>query len=101
MAIGRKGSFGVSLHQMVQAIVTVLAVINPVVCGSIFVTLTPKLPPAQRRQAAVKVALSILIILVASALIGLQVLSIFGISLDVFRIVGGLIIAYMRPMVCP
>ena len=31
----------------------------------------------------------------ASALIGLQVLSIFGISLDVFRIVGGMIIAYI------
>ena len=84
-----------SFHQALQAIVTVLAVINPVVCGSIFLTLTPKLGPVQRRQAAVKVALSILIILVASALIGLRVLSIFGISLDVFRIVGGMIIAYM------
>ena len=30
-----------------------------------------------------------------SALIGLKVLSIFSISLDVFRIVGGMIIAYM------
>jgi MarC family integral membrane protein len=83
------------LHQMVQAIVTVLAVINPVVCGSIFLTLTPKFLPAQRRWAAVRVALSILIILVASALIGLKVLSVFNISLDVFRIVGGMIIAYM------
>ena len=34
-------------------------------------------------------------ILIASALIGLRVLSIFGISLDVFRIVGGMIVAYM------
>jgi multiple antibiotic resistance protein len=79
----------------VQAVVTVLAVINPVVCGSIFLTLTPQLAPAQRRSAAVRVALSILIILVASALIGLKVLGVFGISLDVFRIVGGMIIAYM------
>jgi multiple antibiotic resistance protein len=83
------------LQQMAQAIVTVLAVINPVVCGSIFLTLTPKLAPSQRRLAAVRVAVSILIILVGSALIGLKVLSIFGISLDVFRIVGGMIIAYM------
>ena len=80
---------------MVQAIVTVLAVINPVVCGAIFLTLTPKLLPSQRRRAAIKVALSILIILVASALVGLKVLGIFGISLDVFRIVGGMIVAYM------
>src|SRR5271169_3703551 len=85
----------VSLHQMVQAIVTVLAVINPVVCGSIFLTLTQTLEPRQKWRAAVKVALSILVILVVSALAGLKVLSIFGISLDVFRIVGGMIIAYM------
>jgi multiple antibiotic resistance protein len=84
-----------SLHQIVQAVVTVLAVINPVVCGAMFLALTSKLAPAQRRSAAIKVALSILIILLASALMGLKVLSIFGISLDVFRIVGGMIIAYM------
>jgi multiple antibiotic resistance protein len=85
----------VSLHQIVQAIVTVLAVINPVVCGSVFLTLTPQLLPEQRRRAAVRVTLSILVILVASALIGLKILSVFNISLDVFKIVGGMIIAYM------
>lgn len=80
---------------MVQAVVTVLAVINPVVCGSIFLTLTPDLAIAERRNAAIKVALSILIILVTSALIGLKVLSVFNISLDAFGIVGGMIISYM------
>ena len=84
-----------SLHQMMQAIVTVLAVINPVVCGSIFLTLTSDLDLRQKRLAAIRVALSILIILAGSALIGLRVLSVFGISLDVFQIVGGIIIAFM------
>jgi len=32
-----------SFHQTVQAIVPVLAVINPVVCGSIFLMLTQQL----------------------------------------------------------
>src|SRR5262245_149296 len=91
-----QGKYDVGLHQAVQAVVIVLAVINPVVCGSIFLTLTPKLSPSQKQRAAVKVALSILIILVASALIGLRVLDIFGISLYVFRIEGGIIIAYIR-----
>jgi len=95
MPIDPPANSSVSLHDMVQAIVTVLAVINPVVCGSIFLTLTPELAPAQKRRTAVKVALSILIIRVVSALIGLKVLSVFGISLDVFRIVGGMIVAYM------
>jgi multiple antibiotic resistance protein len=84
-----------NLHNMAQAIVTVLAVINPVVCGSIFLTLTPQMTPIQRWQAARKVTLAIAVILVGSALIGVKVLAIFGISLDVFRIVGGVIIAYM------
>ena len=84
-----------NLHQILQAIVTVLAVINPVVCGSLFLTLTPNLTAPERQRAAAKVALNILIILIGSALLGLKVLSIFGISLDVFRVVGGMIIAYM------
>ena len=72
-----------------------MAVINPVVCGSLFLTLTPNLNAPERRRAAAKSALGILIISMASALVGLKVLSIFGISLDVFRVVGGMIIAYM------
>jgi multiple antibiotic resistance protein len=95
MAVHLETNGGASLHNIVQAIVTVLAVINPVVCGTIFQALTSKLAPAQRRWAAVRVALSILIILVGSALIGLKVLGVFNISLDVFRIVGGMIVAYM------
>jgi multiple antibiotic resistance protein len=93
MAAG--ANFDTTLHQMAQAILTVLAVINPVICGSIFLTLTPNLEARQKRRAAVRAALYILVILVASAFIGLHVLSVFGISLDVFRIVGGIIIAYM------
>ena len=84
-----------NLHQILQAIVTVLAVINPVVCGSLFLSLTPNLTAPERRREAAKVALNILVILMGSALVGLKVLSIFGISLDVFRVVGGMIIAYM------
>src|SRR5215472_15889237 len=95
MAIDMPANSGMKLHDMVQAIVTLLAVINPVVCGSIFLTLTPELAPAQRRKAAGKAALAIFLILAGSALVGLKVLAIFGITLDVFRIVGGLIIAYM------
>jgi len=84
-----------NLHHILQAIVTVLAVINPVVCGSLFLNLTTNLTAPERRRAAIKVALSILVILVGAALIGLKVLSVFGISLDAFRVVGGMIIAYM------
>ena len=84
-----------NVHQILQAIITVLAIINPVVCGSLFLNLTPNLTAPERRRAAIKVALNILVILAGAALIGLKVLSVFGISLDVFRVAGGMIIAYM------
>ena len=56
------------LGQVVQAIVTVLAVINPAVCGTIFLMLTAKLESPQKRRAAVEVALAILAILLATVL---------------------------------
>jgi multiple antibiotic resistance protein len=60
-----------------------------------FGTLTSNLASEQKWWMAIRVALSVLIILIVSALIGLKVLSIFGISLNVFRVVGGMIVAYM------
>jgi multiple antibiotic resistance protein len=95
MSMHLETSVGANLHNIVQAIVTVLAVINAVVFGTIFSGLTSNLASTQKRWTAVRVAVVILIILIASALTGLKVLSIFGISLDVFRIVGGMIVAYM------
>lgn len=64
-------------------------------CGSLFLRLTPNITAPERRREAAKVVFNILVILTGSALVGLKVLSIFGISLDVFRVVGGMIIAYM------
>jgi small neutral amino acid transporter SnatA (MarC family) len=58
----------------VQAIVTVLAVINPVVCGSIFLMLTRQLDSDKKYRAAINVAFFILAILVFAALVGLKVL---------------------------
>jgi multiple antibiotic resistance protein len=66
----RIGKIVITLHQILQAIVTVLAVINPVVCGSLFLTLTPNLTVAERRREAIKVALSMLVILMGAALAG-------------------------------
>ncbi len=89
------GAGVINLHHMTQAIVTVLAVINPMVCGSIFLSLTAKMERSQQRRWAGKASLEILIVLGVSALVGHAVLRAFGISLEVFQIVGGIIIAYM------
>jgi small neutral amino acid transporter SnatA (MarC family) len=50
-----------------------------------FFALTPNLTLARRRWTAVNAALSILVILAASALAGLKIWSIFNFSQDAFR----------------
>lgn len=78
-----------------QAIVTIVSLINPVICGAIFQAAEQGRPAPQRVKDASMVALSILVILVAAALFGVHVLDAFGISLDVFSMVGGGILIWM------
>ena len=83
------------MNPYVQATVTVLAVVNPVVCGAILVKIVARQPRADRIKAATKAALIVLVILVGTAFAGQFVLDVFGISMEAFRIVGGAIIAYI------
>lgn len=83
------------MNPYVQATVTVLAVVNPVVCGAILVKIVAGQPRADRIKAATKAALIVLVILVGTAFAGQFVLDVFGISMEAFRIVGGAIIAYI------
>lgn len=83
------------MNPYVQATVTVLAVVNPVVCGAILVKIVTGQPRAGQIKAATKAALIVLAILVGTAFAGQFVLNVFGISMETFRIVGGVIIAYI------
>lgn len=78
-----------------QAVVTILALVNPVICGAIFLTAEKDRTRTQRLVDASKAAFSILIILAAAALIGVRVLDVFGISLDVFSMAGGGVLVWM------
>jgi multiple antibiotic resistance protein len=74
---------------------TVLSVINPVVTAALLMQATTSLSPPQRIRAASKSAIAILSILILSALSGQYLLQALGLSMDVFRIVGGVIITYL------
>ena len=50
---------------------------------------------AERRADAMKVALAIVAILAVAALIGTQLLHLFGVSLDAFMVAGGAVLAWM------
>jgi multiple antibiotic resistance protein len=83
------------MTEYIQSTVTLLAVINPLICGVILLKIEGGLPKKDTIFAATKAALAVLIILLLSALVGKYILQAFGISMDVFRIVGGVIIAYI------
>ena len=68
-------------------------IVDPVGGAPIFLGLTRHLHPAQRRTAAVRVAINSFLLLLGSLVIGSYVLEFFGITLPVVRIAGGLVVA--------
>ncbi|MFZ0852783.1 MAG: MarC family protein [Hyphomicrobiaceae bacterium] len=83
------------MQEQLQAIVTVLSLVNPVVCGAMFARIEGECSVVERRADATKVALAVVIILTIAALIGTQLLRLFGVSLDAFMVAGGGVLAWM------
>lgn len=83
------------INELTQAVITMLAVINPVISGAILLQITGDLPRKDKLKSATWAALQILIILLIVAFAGQLILQAFKISLDTFQIVGGIIIAYI------
>lgn len=83
------------MHLHLQAIVTVLSLMNPVICGIIFGNTQSGRTHGQRVAVATKAALAILVILEVAALGGAHVLNLFGISLDIFSVAGGGVLVWM------
>ena len=72
-----------------------LSLVNPLVCGAMFARVEAERSAVGQRADATKVALAIVIILTAAALIGTQLLHLFGVSLDAFMVAGGSVLAWM------
>lgn len=81
-------------HQL-QAIVTLLALINPVMCAAIFLRVEGAPPRKTMVAAAAQAAVTVLVILVLAALFGAKVLHTFGVSLDAFSVAGGGVLAWI------
>ncbi|MGB3767303.1 MAG: MarC family protein [Phormidesmis sp.] len=67
-------------------------VIDPIGSVPIFLVLTAGVPEALRRSYAKRIALNVVILLVSSLLVGGGILRFFGISLEVVRIAGGIVV---------
>jgi len=83
------------MEQHLQAIVTVLSLVNPLICGAMFAQIEAGQTPPTRLADATKAALAVLVILVVAALAGARVLRVFGVSLDAFSIAGGGVLTWI------
>jgi multiple antibiotic resistance protein len=68
------------------------AIMNPFGNIAIFLSVTADRDDAERQKIAVMTAVAVLITLLVAAVLGQQILALFGISVGSFRIAGGLII---------
>jgi len=80
------------IELFISAFVTFFVVIDPPGCAPIYASLTSSAPPRDRRTMAVRAIMVSAIILLVFALFGEQMLGALGISLDSFRIAGGIML---------
>jgi len=69
-----------------------LPIVNPLGSAPIFLSMTADLPGTARRKLAIVVARHAFLLLTAAMLIGTYVLRIFGVSLPIVRVAGGLLV---------
>lgn len=75
-----------------KPLITLLAIINPLAIIPFFIHYTEGFDAQQRAQTVRTAAISACLVIAACALIGLQVLSFFNISLQSFQVGGGLLL---------
>jgi multiple antibiotic resistance protein len=83
------------MREQLQAIVTLLALINPAVCALIFVQLDRAKPTGAELADATRAAATVGVILALAALFGARALDAFGVSLDAFSVAGGGVLAWI------
>ena len=79
---------GIFLHFLVGLFATV----NPVGIMPVFVSLTGSMTPEERNKTALTTNVAVAIILVVALIAGQHLLDLFSISIDSFRVAGGLLL---------
>ncbi|HEY5762587.1 MAG TPA: YchE family NAAT transporter [Rhodocyclaceae bacterium] len=78
-----------------KTLIGLLAVLNPLGAVPIFVAMTPGASDDQRREIARVVVIAVTLILLAALVFGEVLLDFFGISINSFRVGGGILILLM------
>ncbi|VWX58769.1 conserved membrane hypothetical protein [Burkholderiales bacterium 8X] len=77
---------------LIKPLITLLAIVNPLAIVPFFIHYTQGYGERQRRRTAWVSAFSAFVVIAMSALIGLQLLSFFGISIASFQVGGGMLL---------
>ena len=81
------------MSNIIHSIIGILAVINPVVCATMLLQLEGRKDNKVKIQDGIKAMLIVMIILLIATIAGKYILNIFGISMDAFKAVGGIILS--------
>ena len=77
---------------LIKPLVTLVAIVNPLAIVPFFIHYTQGYSDAQRKRTVVVSAFSAFLVIAISALLGLQLLGFFGISIASFQVGGGLLL---------
>jgi multiple antibiotic resistance protein len=75
-----------------KPLITLLAVVNPLACVPFFIHFTQGFSKAQRQRTILVSSFTTFVVIAISALLGLQILEFFGISLASFQVGGGMLL---------
>jgi len=75
-----------------KPLITLLAVVNPLACVPFFIHYTQGFSASQRRRTVLVSSCTAFAVIALSAVLGLQLLSFFGISLASFQVGGGMLL---------
>ncbi|WP_295952889.1 MarC family protein [Rhodoferax sp.] len=75
-----------------KPLITLLAIVNPLAIVPFFIHYTQSFSDAQRRRTIWVSSFSVFVVIAVSALLGLQILEFFNISLASFQVGGGLLL---------
>jgi len=77
---------------LIKPLITLLAIVNPLAIVPFFIHYTQGFTDGQRRRTVMVASFSAFVVIGVSALLGLQLLGFFGISIASFQVGGGLLL---------
>lgn len=83
------------MQEQIQAIATVLSLLNPTICGMMLIPQEAGRSPGAQLFDITKVTVVVAIVLLLAAFAGTRLLHLFGVSLDAFMVAGGAVLAWM------